>query len=170
MTYAPVVASLVLVMVGAVIVAASAQSYRSEVSPVGVFILFSGVFVLFLHFIFYLVTVHKIWQAIQPIKPRTSAGAAVGLLLVPVFNWYWVFQAYWGWVQDYNKFLDDNNLEGKRIPEGLGITMSITKALWFCYFIPVVNSIYFIAATIVEAIYFSMVFDGINQLADKSTK
>lgn len=48
------------------------------------------------------VLIYKIWAAIQGPTARTTPGKAVGFLFIPFFNFYWIFQAFWGWTKDYN--------------------------------------------------------------------
>jgi hypothetical protein len=76
-----------------------------------------------------LVMVYKMWSAIQDGRPRTSPGAAVGLLFVPLFNLYWVFQAYWGWTRDYNIYVAERGLTSRRAPEGLAMTICVLMLL-----------------------------------------
>ena len=53
----------------------------------------------------YYVLLYKAWTAIQDGHARTTPAAAVGLMLVPMFNLYWQFQAIWGFAVDYNKYV-----------------------------------------------------------------
>jgi hypothetical protein len=64
-----------------------------------------------IYFLFYIATIvmfcislYRAWEVLQSTTARTSSGLAVGLLFVPVFNVYWVFQALWGWSKDYQSF------------------------------------------------------------------
>lgn len=68
---------------------------------------------------------HQGWTAIQPGKPRTTPDKAVGLLLVPVFNFYWIFQAIWGWARDFNAHIREKTWEIRMIPEGLALAVCI---------------------------------------------
>jgi hypothetical protein len=68
-----------------------------------------------------LVLLYKMWRAIQGSQARTSPAQAVLLLFVPVVNIYWVFQAYWGWARDYNRFASFWSLRGRRMSEELAL-------------------------------------------------
>ena len=69
--------------------------------------------------------VYKAWASIEDGKPRTTPIVAVLLLFVPIFNIYWMFQAYWGWTQDFNEYAKKHNLSVRRAPEGLALTYCI---------------------------------------------
>jgi hypothetical protein len=76
-----------------------------------------------------MILVYKSWAAIQDGKPRTTPGVAVGLLFVPVFNLFWMFQAYWGWARDFNDYAKNRNLKVSQAPEGLALTYCILLLL-----------------------------------------
>lgn len=76
-----------------------------------------------------LVLVYKMWAAIADSRPRTSPGAAVGLLFVPLFSLYWFFQAYWGWTKDFNRAAGERGLAVRRAPEGLALAICILTIL-----------------------------------------
>ena len=80
------------------------------------------------------VLVYKLWTAIQG-EPttRTTPGKAVGFLFIPLFNYYWIFQAYWGWAHDYNRLIEARGIDAKPVSEGVAMTMCI---LGICSSIP----------------------------------
>ncbi len=43
------------------------------------------------------------WRCLQAGNPRTTPGQAIGFLFIPFFNAYWVFQAFYGLAQDWNR-------------------------------------------------------------------
>lgn len=47
--------------------------------------------------------VHRMWSAVPTAQARTRPGWAVGLLFVPLFNLYWLFQAIAGFATDWNR-------------------------------------------------------------------
>jgi len=63
----------------------------------------------------------RLWTALQHGRPRTTPDKAVGLLFVPGFNLYWIFVAFYGLAQDWNRitkrFADLNR--APRMSEGL---------------------------------------------------
>jgi hypothetical protein len=70
-----------------------------------------------------LVLVHRLWSAIQGGVARTSPGEAVGLLFLPIFNLYWIFQVYFGWAVDFNRSAARAHLRSPRMNEGVALTM-----------------------------------------------
>jgi hypothetical protein len=72
-----------------------------------------------------LVLLYKAWKAIQDGQARTTPGWAVGLLFVPFYNFYWIFQAYWGLAKDYNSYISRHDISTSRLPEGLFLAYSI---------------------------------------------
>ncbi len=72
------------------------------------------------------VLLYKIWQAIQFEGSRTTPTRAVGLLFVPFFAYYWVFQAFWGWAKDCNAYIAKHKLSIPKMSEGLSLAFSLT--------------------------------------------
>jgi hypothetical protein len=50
------------------------------------------------------VLLHHCWTAIQNENSTLTPGKAVGLLFIPVFNFYWVYRAYWGFSKQANEY------------------------------------------------------------------
>ncbi len=100
----------------------------------------------------FLVLLYKAWSAINDGQNRTTPGAAVGLLFIPLFNIYWMFQAIWGWAQDYNKYLVRHNQRAEQMPEGLFLVFTI------CYLF------FFPAAFVMFFMIVPKMCDGINAL------
>jgi hypothetical protein len=46
---------------------------------------------------------YRSWHVLQPGGARTTPGQAVGFMFIPVFNIYWIFNAYVGWSTDWNR-------------------------------------------------------------------
>jgi len=99
-----------------------------------------------------LTLIYKMWAAIQDEHARTTPGKAVGFLFIPVFNFYWVFQALWGFAQDYNRYLARHGLNLRKLPEGLFLTLAILS--W----IPIVS-------LIIGPILAAKACGAVNQLA-----
>lgn len=49
------------------------------------------------------IIIYRAWHVLQPGAPRTTPGKAVGFMFIPIFNIYWMFQVYVGWVTDWNR-------------------------------------------------------------------
>ena len=70
---------------------------------------------------------YKMWSAIQDGEARTSAGKAVGLLLVPVLNIFWAVYMFVGFATEYNRFADRHSIRGERFSKGMFVQYAI---LW----------------------------------------
>ena len=68
---------------------------------------------------------YKMWKALPPALARTTPGKAIGFMFIPIYNFYWMFQAVWGWTQDFNRYRRERNLGAARAPEGVALAMCI---------------------------------------------
>jgi len=98
---------------------------------------------------------HRIWLTLQYAKPRTTPGNAVGLLLVPLFNLYWTFVAFYGLAQDWNRITaryPDLN-RAPKLNEGLFLAFCccsilvppVAMILWFPVMLQICQAISFMA-------------------------
>ncbi|MEI7910740.1 MAG: DUF4339 domain-containing protein [Verrucomicrobiota bacterium] len=97
----------------------------------------------------------RIWSALQYGRPRTTPGKAVGLLFVPFFNLYWLFVAFYGLAQDWNRittrFGDLNR--APKLSEGLFlaycccsiVVFPVAIILWFPVMLQICRAISFMA-------------------------
>jgi hypothetical protein len=104
---------------------------------------------------------YKIWTTIQDGSARTTPGKAIGLLFIPLFNYYWQFQVWWGFSKDYNAYVARHNVLNDKLPEGLFLTNCILSlASMIPFFGIILGAInYFITLVLV-----SKVCDAINGL------
>lgn len=69
----------------------------------------------------------RLWSCLRYGRPRTTPGKAVGFLFVPFFNLYWIFVAYLGLAQDWNRitreFVDLQRVP--RMSEGIFLAFCI---------------------------------------------
>jgi len=65
------------------------------------------------------VLIYKAWASIQDGYARTTPGRAVGLLFVPLFNVYWIFEVLPGFATDYNGYLQRHRLQVPPLSRGL---------------------------------------------------
>ncbi|MFN7970823.1 MAG: hypothetical protein U0166_00475 [Acidobacteriota bacterium] len=79
-------------------------------------------------YLLHLILLYQMWAAIPRESARTTPLAAAGLMLIPLWNLYWVFQAYWGWTKDYNRFVADRRIEAPRASEAAALAYAITAA------------------------------------------
>ena len=49
------------------------------------------------------IILYRAWHILQPGGARTTPGAAIGFMFIPLFNLYWIFNAYVGWSTDWNR-------------------------------------------------------------------
>jgi len=130
--------------------AASGSSLLAVIGVLG--LLYSSIVVLTL--------IYQMWQSIQDGHARTTPGKAVGFLFIPFFNFYWVFQALWGFSKDYNSYSQRKGLAVTRLPEGWFLAWSI---LTFFTWIPFAG---LIAYWVVGFLVVWKICDAVNALAD----
>jgi hypothetical protein len=109
------------------------------------------------------VLMHKAWAAIQDGRARTSPGRAVGFLFIPVFNLYWVFQAFWGFAKDFNAFAARHSLNVPRLPSGMFLAIAL---LYVGGLIPVLNLLSLPAAFILGLVLVPKVCAAVNAVAE----
>lgn len=107
------------------------------------------------------ILVYKFWESLQGKGARTTSGKAVGFLFIPFFNFYWIFQAYWGWTKDFNQYISSANINTEKMPEGMVLTMCILTVLSI---IPFVGILIGIANFILMALFFNKAIDGVNTI------
>jgi hypothetical protein len=76
--------------------------------------------------------VFRMWTAIQAGPARTTPWKALLFHFIPFYNFYWVFPAWWGWTKDYNEFVSRRQIDGPRMPERLGLAVSIAMVANAC--------------------------------------
>jgi hypothetical protein len=104
---------------------------------------------------------YRAWAVIQTINPRTTPSNAIGFQLIPFFNFYWYFIAYYGLSQDMNKFIEINQLSIPKFDERIGLATSIV------YCSPVILIlIAFVMGAIGEALSISLDNDSISRFLD----
>ena len=65
------------------------------------------------------ILVYKMWKAIQDGYARTTPGKAAGFLFIPFLNYYWIFQAIWGFSVDYNAYIERHSIAVNKLPTSL---------------------------------------------------
>jgi hypothetical protein len=132
------------------------------------------------------ILIYKMWAAIQGRHARTTAGKALGFMFIPFFNFYWYFQVYWGWTKDYNRIHESEDFQLPSMPEGIALAVCVLPILSMCLvfarlivsgwksFTEVaavnvglqVSILVGLVNTILMAILFNKICDGINALVD----
>jgi len=117
--------------------------------------LFSGVVVCIL--------VYRMWAAIQDNHVRTTPGKAVGLLLIPFFNLYWMFHVFHGFAWDYNEYVARRRFNLPRLDEQLYRWYPISV---LCSLIPFVGGIVLLASIVLLVVVMTKTCDAVNALSD----
>ena len=145
---------------GGMLIASIAMMNQRE-EEMGIFLLFVGLALMLYALVLYLVLIYKMWKSIQGGSARTTPGKAVGFLFIPLFNFYWIFQALWGWTKDFNQHTAERNLTAPRMPEGLALTICILALVGIIPFVGYVTG--FINAILI-IVLFNKAIDCVNSL------
>ncbi|MDO4576185.1 MAG: hypothetical protein Q4D98_13340 [Planctomycetia bacterium] len=85
--------------------------------------------------VFQMKLLYRCWLLIQDGYARTTPGKAIGFLFLPIFNFYWIFVAYYGLVEDMNAYV---RRHGLNVPQVKGMLPLVACILLL---IPYVNSL-----------------------------
>jgi hypothetical protein len=150
-------------ILGFVVLIAAAVEDEEAVLVIGVLVVLAAVVGFIVGAVIALIYLYRAWLIVQGSTARTTPGKAVGFLFIPLFNLYWVFQAYHGWAQDYNAFRDRRGLTGApQMPEGLFLAVSILTVLSA---IPYVNMLIGLPLTICWFIMLHRLCKAVNHFA-----
>jgi hypothetical protein len=133
---------------------------KRQEPPVG-WVLLVGFFILYAS-IMYMVLLYKAWAAIQDGQARTTPGKAVGFCFIPFFNFYWIFQAFYGFAVDFNRYAARHSLSA-RVPEGLFLAYPI---LLLVSSIPLINILSLLPMLVMLVIVVVKMCEAINAVAD----
>jgi hypothetical protein len=61
---------------------------------------------------------YKAWAVIQDGKASTTPEKAVGYIFIPLFDFYWVFRAWYGLARDYNRYIARYGFKASKMREG----------------------------------------------------
>lgn len=147
-----IVSGLIL---GYLLTFAGTVNIREDFGPI---VLLVGLALFAYGFVMECVVLHRMWTTIQYGRPRATPNKAIGFLFIPFFNWYWVFQAFWGWAVDYNRSAKECGLDLPQAPEGLALAVSILILLSG---LPVVGIVCFVLL----GIFFAKSINCVNALA-----
>jgi hypothetical protein len=75
----------------------------------------------------------SMWSAVQDGHARMSPGKALGLMLIPVFNLYWVFPVIGGFAKDYNSFIDRNTIKAEKLSRPLFLSCSVSLVIYWVF-------------------------------------
>lgn len=105
--------------------------------------------------------IYRMWESIQDGHARMTPGKAVGFMLIPFFNLYWMFPVYQGFAQDYNQYIARRQLNLPRLDEQLFLYHPIAI---LCSMIPFLGGLASIAGIVLLVIIMSKTCDAVNAL------
>lgn len=150
---------LLLVLIAVIVLAASGNN---EPSPVALGMICLMYPLMIYGAVIVAVLIYKIWKAIQDGPARTTPGKAVGFMFIPFFNLYWIFQAYWGWAVDYNRYVREKNVpNAPSVSEGMVLTICI---LTFVAILPFIGLLVSLVNLVLMSIFFNQAIDGANAI------
>jgi len=108
---------------------------------------------------------YKAWKAIQNGHARTTPGKAIGFLFIPFYNFYWIFQAYWGFAKDYNSYISRHEISTPKLPEGLFLACCIVSILaGLLGRVPTASFVFSAIGVIIGIMVVIKVCDAVNSL------
>lgn len=116
------------------------------------------------------VCLHRACGTIQDGFARTTPGKAVGLMFVPLFNYYWVFQSFWGFAKDYNAHLDRYQSPLPRIATWPYLVFAISFVGLSALAAPLVGSMAWISCCVFLPVVTNSMCNSVNRIADTTTE
>ncbi|MEA5079778.1 MAG: DUF4339 domain-containing protein [Anaerolineaceae bacterium] len=103
-------------------------------------------------FVLECILLYQFWKLVQDGNARTTPGRAVGFLFIPLFNFYWMFIAYWGLAKELKRYIsvhcDETGEEKIRRPKAfLSFLMAMS---------PLISGVFIVAYFMFFAISISM--------------
>jgi len=131
-------------------------------SPTAVSVVGAAAFIVILYAgVVMMVLVYKMWKAVQDGHARTTPGEALGLMFVPLFNFYWAFQVFWGFAKDFNLYLDRHSFPARRLAPGVFLAYVILSLMGA---IPILGLVAAAADLFVGAAMVAKICDAINSI------
>jgi hypothetical protein len=164
------VGGIVLLVVAAVILVISGifTDYIINLSYAGTWALATGIFIILLGCaailygatIWYLL-IYRAWAVIQDGNASTTPEKAVGFLFIPFYNFYWIFKAWHGFAQDYNRYIARHGLSALKMEESLFLAFCI---LFICSMVPFLNYLAGLPFLVILGITSNKTIDAVNGL------
>lgn len=111
------------------------------------------------------VFLHRVWHAVQPFGVRTTPGKAVLFCFIPLFNLYWVFQAFYGHSKDFNSIIRAKHPSLPIAPKRAGLLLAILCVVGIIPFSKLVLAPFALCACLV---FIWKTSNCVNALADLS--
>ncbi len=121
----------------------SAVTKASILTPILIGLLFTPLYIFSLvpHYVF----IYNFWKSIPQEFARTTPGKAVGFMLIPFFNLYWYFVAFYHGSKDIDKALSEYVQQGRNRGERPcytgsvgGLIAAICFVLLLAHFLPII--------------------------------
>jgi hypothetical protein len=112
-----------------------------------------------------LVLIYKMWAAIQDGYARATPGKALGFLFIPLFNFYWWFQVFWGFAKDFNAYVDRYALRVRKLPAGLLLAYPIVLIALYPFMFTRYATVGFAVPWLLLALCTAAITGGVNALA-----
>ena len=103
--------------------------------------------------------VYNLWKLIPVGIARTTPGKAVGLSMIPFYNYYWTFVSVLGLCKDMNITLRQHGVR-HRINEGLGMIYCIFFATSILARFPILGFLFSLASCAIGIMLFRSLADG----------
>ena len=104
---------------------------------------------------------YRAWEAIQDGNASTTPEKAIGFLFIPFFNFYWLFRAWYGLAQDYNRYIERHRVGARKLKEGLFLAFCI---LSICSMVPLINYLAGLPLLVIFIITANDTIDAVNAL------
>ena len=115
-----------------------------------------------------LVLLYRAWASIQDGHARTTPGKAVGFLFIPLYDFYWIFQAFWGFAKDYNSYIARHGITTSRLSEGLFLSLCILTLIGVFLGVlrdPFLLGAFLIVSFVIDIVIVNKVCDAVNSLS-----
>jgi uncharacterized membrane protein YidH (DUF202 family) len=163
LVYAGFVAGFFILAVGGVLQGFAEENDDQSLTIAAVVAIILGALVLLGGFAAWLFLLHRAWSAIQDGHARTTPRRAVGFMFIPIFNIWWVFQAFHGFAQDFNAFRDRHRLPCEPLNESHFMAYCACVCLGN---LPYVGCLANVGMVVMIGIIGSAMVDRINAIAD----
>ncbi len=118
-----------LFMIGGAVIGGGLTAWGATDSKVTELLMFSWIPLVFSMIAGY-VFIYKQWKAIDDGQARTTPGKAIGYLFIPLFNIYWIFNIFFGWPTDYNKYIQRYGIQAPQLSQGLWIGAFVAQLVF----------------------------------------
>jgi len=119
------------------------------------------------------ILLYRAWSIIQDGNASTTPGKAVGFIFIPLYDFYWIFRAWWGFARDYNRYIERHALNTQKLKEGLFLAFCILSLCNAVLSLPIPflqgNYLVYLAGLpfmVIFIITANQTIDGINSLLD----